>query len=87
MTQVTARFYVDSITLNNTPYARVELKPVLRSGDEGNKSWSQYTPSGGIWLNVTTDPELSGAYAEFEAARAAHQDVAITFERIIPGEG
>jgi hypothetical protein len=84
---VVARFYVHEITENNTDYAKVVLKPVVRAGglpgaaeaDAANKQWSKYTPSGEWWMNVHTS---TGAVDTFRDAMREKKDLAITVEVI-----
>ncbi|UOW92765.1 hypothetical protein SEA_ROBINROSE_22 [Microbacterium phage RobinRose] len=74
--QISARFYVHSLTRTNTDYLGVVLNPVLRS-TEDNVQWAKFTPSGKIEMNVHRD---TGAAAEFERALEERRDIAITFE-------
>ena len=77
---VAARFYVSEIRKTPTPVIGVTLMPVVRStpldGAEGNKSWSKYTPSGKIELNVSE----GNAADWFESMLG--KDVAITFDEV-----
>lgn len=71
---VKARFWVREITkYGNAANTRVVLAPVTRQSPD-NIEWSQYTPSGEIWLSVTT----KGAQEWFE--ERVGKDVAITFD-------
>lgn len=79
---VAASFFVAEIIKNNTPYIRVKLLPTMRenlqTGLDHSKinsvNWSKYTPSGEIWMNVSTE---TGAAQFFEDNLGV--DVPITF--------
>lgn len=96
MSTIHALFYVREMTYTNTEYVKVVLSPVTRNvakvphssaNPEGtyespNESWSKYTPSGEIWMNVWNGTGGSGspAVAEFERARRDGIDIPISFE-------
>jgi hypothetical protein len=72
---VNARFYVQSISKHaQMTHTAVVLMPVLKA-TEDNISWSKYTPSGKIEMNVSNE---TGAAAWFESMLG--KDIAITFE-------
>ena len=87
MSTVVARFYVHEITENNTDYAKVVMRPVVRAGglpgaaeaDATNKKWSHFTPSGEYWMNVHSS---TGAVDTFRRALREKKDLAITIEVI-----
>jgi len=75
---ITARFFVAEITKMANfggKQGKVTLKPAYANG--ANKDWAAATPSGETWMYVN-DP---GAFAEFEAAMEAGDDLHITIER------
>lgn len=53
---VRAKFFVQSLT-TTTSGGSVSLSAVCRGED--NKSWSQYTPSGTIQMNILNEAALS----------------------------
>jgi len=78
---VKARFYVSEIKKTPTDYLGVVLQPVIRAtplpGAESNKSWSKYTPSGRIEMNVSN---ATGAAQWFDDHLG--KDVSITFDEV-----
>ena len=77
---ISARFFVSEITRQpgaavNGRTGVVKLRPAYANG--ANKEWAVATPSGEMWMTVN-NPE---AFAEFEAAMDAGDDLHITFER------
>lgn len=74
---ISARFFVSEVTkfAGRDDQGTVKLRPSYANG--ANKEWATATPSGEITLSVN-DPD---AFAEFDAARLASDDVHITFER------
>jgi hypothetical protein len=87
---VDASFYVAEIIKNNTEYVRVKLLPTMKNVSKNphtsanpdgtyespNVEWSKYTPSGELWMNVSTE---TGAVKFFEDALANHEDIPLTF--------
>lgn len=53
---VRAKFFVQSVTHTAGNGGSVELSAVCRGED--NKTWSKYTPSGRILMNVLNDAAL-----------------------------
>lgn len=74
---VSGRFFVAEVTkfAGRDDQGKVVLRPAYAGG--ANKEWAAATPSGEIWMSVN-NPE---AFAEFDAARLASDDIHITFER------
>ena len=74
---ITARFYVSEVTkyAGRDDQGTVRLRPSYANG--ANKEWASATPTGEITMGVN-NPE---AFAEFDAARLASDDIHITFER------
>lgn len=77
---ISARFFVSEISrqpsgVGTGKQGVVKLRPAYANG--ANKEWAAATPSGEIWMTVN-NPE---AFAEFEAAMDAGDDLHITFER------
>jgi hypothetical protein len=56
MNKVVARFYVSALEKQAGDTAKVTLKPVM---SKENARWSQYTPSGEFWMQLTR--KASGA--------------------------
>lgn len=77
---VRAKFFVSSVTHLATPgsdpCATIKLAPVFGSYGDGkdNESWSKYTPSGTIEMNVTNPTAIE----RFEPGKAYY----VTFDPV-----
>ncbi len=80
---ISARFFVSEITRQPGAVVSgvtgrtgvVKLRPAYANG--ANKEWAAATPSGEMWMTVNNPV----AFAEFEAAMDAGDDIHIVFER------
>jgi len=61
MNKVVARFFVSALEKQAGDTAKVTLKP---TSSKENARWSQYTPSGEFWMQLTR--KASGARSTFE---------------------
>lgn len=73
--KVTAKFRVDSITEHYWGKAKTVSLMAVYDGD-GNKSWSDATPSGSLEMTITNP----GAYEQFKLG----SEVYLTFTDTLP---
>lgn len=66
MTQVTAKFICTWVQSDLGQESKsVSFSPVIGGSDE-NKSFSKYTPSGSLWLNISDETEAFNFFEQGE---------------------